>query len=125
MSHRLLRRPLPPTKSLPARRASGGALIVDQADGGTRGSSRQDADTPVPRAAPPTPQLPHTSTCLMGGVTQGFPCKPPRPRPKNPLLTLLQSDSRFVAPPPVFCLSDFLQRTPSACRANHHPGSSA
>ncbi|XP_018550921.1 actin nucleation-promoting factor WASL isoform X2 [Lates calcarifer] len=111
----LLRRPLPPrrtppiVKPPPAPRPSAGPVILDQSDAGTRRPSRWDADTPAPRAAPPTPLQPDTSAPLMDRVTEGFPCKPPRSRPRNPLLELLQSDVRFRAPPPIFCLSDFLQ----------------
>ncbi|KAL7385670.1 hypothetical protein ABVT39_026003 [Epinephelus coioides] len=115
----LLRRPLPSrrfppiVKTSPAPTVSAGAavqsLLLDQGDAGPRGSSRQGADTPAPRAAPPTPLQPKTSTLLTDKITEAFPCKPPRLRPNNPLLSLLHSDQRFLPPPPTFCLSDFLQ----------------
>ncbi|XP_039646742.1 proline-rich receptor-like protein kinase PERK2 [Perca fluviatilis] len=117
----LLRRPLPPKrippvgKPRPAPRPSGvkmTSLPLDQGLAGVGGSSRQDPDTPAPRAAPPTPL--HPSPPLTDTITEGFPWKRfpwkrLRLRPNNPLLTLLQTDKRFIAPPPTFCLSDFLQ----------------
>ncbi|KAI3356300.1 hypothetical protein L3Q82_017196 [Scortum barcoo] len=125
----LLRRPVPPKrfppvmKTPPALRPSGAvmsSMFQHQVDPGPRGSSRQEVDTPVPRAAPPTPLLPDTSPPLMDRITEGFPRKPPRSQRQNPLLRLLQSETRFMAPPPIFCLNDFLQRPDGAglCRSD-------
>ncbi|KAK2840385.1 hypothetical protein Q5P01_014125 [Channa striata] len=120
----LFRRPLPPKVKPPAiPRPSGGPRLpplLNRADPSTREvASRQEADTPAPRAAPPTPVRANISTLLTDRVTEGFPCKLPRTQRRNPLLELLQSgtrskkivlaDRRFRAPPPTFCLSDFLQ----------------
>ncbi|XP_071376251.1 leucine-rich repeat-containing protein 63 [Centroberyx affinis] len=115
---RLLRRPLPPksfppiVKTRPAPRPAvkqPPPLCLSDADG-TR-SSRQEVDSPAPRAAPPTPLQDDTCTCspVMDRLTGGFPCKPPRLLPRIPLLHFLHTDPRFIPPPPSFCLNDFLQ----------------
>lgn len=66
-------------------------MPLGQEDPGMNGPIREEADTPAPRAAPPTPLLPDTSTLLLDRVTDGFPRKSLRTLPKNPLLKLLQS----------------------------------
>lgn len=59
--------------------------------GGGRGSSRQEADSGAPRAAPPTPVLTDSSGPDEVRISEVFPCKPPRAHYQNPLLRLLHS----------------------------------
>lgn len=124
---RLLRRPLPPkyvpqppsvVKSRPHMHAGTTVLLslmeerkvkqsgTERSESCCEYNSRWDYDYPV---AAPTSRLAKLSTPLLPEVIDCFPARALRPLPKMPLLKILQTDSRFVPAPPIFCFNDFLR----------------